>query len=116
MGGMMITPQQMNDYASKMGIVQAAVMDETMKRAQVAEAVLQAHRDTGDSEIFVAFGKTDGYFGLSDEHGLQAAAAIEYGYDAGWRTTTAKNGVKVRHWVEARRPVGALKAGINYGR
>lgn len=116
MAGMTVVPQQMNDYVSKMGIVRAAVVDETMKRAQVAEAVLQAHRGTGDSEIFVAFGKTDGYFGLSDENGLQAAAAIEYGYDAGWRTMTAKNGVKVRHWVEARRPVGALKAGMNYGR
>ena len=116
MAGMTIAPQQMNDYVSKMGIVRAAVVDETMKRAQVADAVLQAHRDTGDSEIFVAFGKTDGYFGLSDEHGLKAAAAIEYGYDAGWRTMTVKNGVKVRHWVEARRPVGALRAGINYGR
>lgn len=114
MAGMLVTPMQMNDVASKIGVVRAAVVDETEKRAMVAEGVLAAHRDSGDSEILVAFGATDGYFILSDKRGLEAAAAIEYGYDAGWRTYTAKDGRKVRHWVKARRPVGALRAGINY--
>ena len=114
MAGMLVTPMQMNDVASKIGVVRAAVIDETEKRAMIADKVLADHRDSGDSEILVAFGKTDGYFILSDKRGLQAAAAIEYGYDAGWRTYTAKDGRKVRHWVAARRPVGALRAGINY--
>jgi len=115
MAGMLLTRKQLNKVVSHMPIVKAAVRDETMKRAQVAERVLEAHEREGHSRIVVMFGATDGYFGLSDERGRHAAAAIEYGYPAGYRyRVDKKSGRVVRQWFNARRPVGALRAGIEY--
>lgn len=115
MAGMSVTPKQLNKVVSHMPIVKAAVRDETVKRAQVAEGVLQAHVREGHSKIVVMFGSTDGYFGLSDERGRHAAAAIEYGYPAGYRyRIDRKTGKMVVQWFNARRPVGALRAGIEY--
>ena len=115
MAGMTVTPRQLNKIVSHMPIVKATVRDETTKRAQGAEAVLESHKREGHSQIVVAFGVTDGYFGLSDERGRHAAAAIEYGYPAGYRyRLDRKTGKMVLKWVNARRPVGALRAGIEY--
>lgn len=113
--GMLITPKRLNKIVSHMPIVKAAVKDETVKRAQVAEGVLKAQEREGHSRIVVMFGSTDGYFGLSDECGRHAAAAIEYGYPAGYRyRVDKKTGRLIRQWFNARRPVGALRAGIEY--
>lgn len=113
--GMLVTRRQLNKIVSHMPIVKAAVRDETVKRAQVAEGVLASHKREGHSRIVVAFGATDGYFGLSDDRGRHAAAAIEFGYPAGYRyRRDRKTGKMVVKWVAARRPVGALRAGIEY--
>lgn len=113
--GMTVTPRQLNKIVSHMPVVNHAVRDETVKRAQVAEGVLEAHKREGHSRIVVMFGVTDGYFGLSDDRGRHAAAAIEYGYPAGYRyRIDRKTGRLVVQWFNARRPVGALRAGIEY--
>jgi hypothetical protein len=53
-----------------------------------AEAVLAAHRDTGDSRITVTHGKLDYWVSLDDTRGDVAAAAIEYGRSGGERGAT----------------------------
>ncbi len=48
-----------------------------------AQAILDAHRDTGDSRITVTRGSLDYFVSLDDTRGDHAAAAIEYGRSTG---------------------------------
>lgn len=60
-----------------------AVHDKAKEGAARAEAILAAHRDTGDSRITVTRGTVDSFINLDDSRGDRAAAAIEYGRSGG---------------------------------
>ena len=66
---------------------QSGLSLEVYKRANKANAVLRAHRDSGVSQIKIENGKVDRFVVLTDERGLGAANAIEYGRPEGTRSS-----------------------------
>lgn len=78
-----------NKVASRARETQEAVMKAMLQGAAKANAVLEAHEDTGDSYIEWEKGRIDGFVILNDERGLGAAMSIEFGrkLPGGGRTT-----------------------------
>lgn len=63
--------------------VQADLRKRAVQGGRRAERILARHRHDGHAEILVERGRVDHYVTLSDERGMAAAAAIEYGWSQG---------------------------------
>jgi len=75
--------REMNFLISHMPGVRRAVGRTARAGAARAEAILAAHRYSGDSRITVTSGDVDYFVNLDDTRGQRAAAAIEYGRSLG---------------------------------
>ena len=74
-----------DEYFAKLPGVRAKLAETAHKGAARAEAILVAHRHSGDSRITVTHGELDYFVNLDDTRGQRAAAAIEYGRRGGKR-------------------------------
>lgn len=83
----------LDDVVAHLGGVKAELRSTAEKGGSKAQAILDAHRDTGDSRITVTHGSLDYFVSLDDTHGDHAAAAIEYGRSGGEDGAGATQGV-----------------------
>ena len=72
-----------NDTVAHLPGVKAAVYATAKKGGARAQAILDAHRHQGHSQITVTRGGLDAFVSLDDTRGQRAAAAIEYGRSNG---------------------------------
>jgi hypothetical protein len=68
-----------DEYFAKLPGVRRTLALTAHEGAARAQAILEAHRYSGDSEINVTRGELDYFVNLDDTRGQRAAAAIEYG-------------------------------------
>ena len=72
----LISETAMNDVVSKLEPTNQAVWKETKKITNKAKRLLGQHRQTGEAQIEITFGDTDGHITLADP----AALSIEFGH------------------------------------
>lgn len=75
----------LDDVVAHLPGVKAELRSTATKGGAKAQAILDAHRDTGASRITVTHGSLDYFVSLDDTRGDHAAAAIEYGRSGGER-------------------------------
>ena len=85
--------EDLDDIIAHLPGVRAEIRSTAEAGGARAQAVLDAHRDTGDSRILVTHGKLDYWVSLDDTRGDVAAAAIEYGRSGGEDGAGATQGV-----------------------